>query len=147
MEDYIVSSLENKKTDLLADLLLYITEDEENLEKVMIVIGNAIEAKYMTLSYVPMSNEEALTPEMGEFRARLMTVVDNGIKTLNFARSSSDWVSPCHLSFGIMASFIRMVTNDVLDHCSEENMESYKDFVKIIRKSAIAGTDAISCSY
>ena len=36
--------------------------------------------------------------------------------------------------------------NDVMNHCSEESMDSYKDFIRIIRQSAIAGTDAISCS-
>ena len=139
-------NIKDKEVDFLVDLLSYVTEDDENLERVMTVIGNALEAKYMTVSYVPMTNEEALTPEMGEFRSRLTTIVDNGIKTLLLARSSSDWVSPCKVSFGVMASLIRMVQNDVMNHCSEESMDSYKDFIRIIRQSAIAGTDAISCS-
>ena len=136
----------DQETDFLIELLSYISGDAKNLEKVLMVLGNAIEAKYMAFSYAPMTEEEALSPEMGEFRTRLTTKVDNGTETLSFARNSSDWMSPCHLSFGIMAALVTMVRNDVMDHCTEESMNSYKKFIKIIQKAAISGTEAISYS-
>jgi len=148
MQGIFVMCLFSKEQEVnfLIELLTYVSEDSKNLEKVMMVIGNAIEAKYITFSYIPMSEKEVLDPEMGEFNTRLTTKVDNGTETLSFSRSGSDWISPCHLTFGIMAALITMVRNDVMDHCSEENIEAYQKFVEIMKKSAISGMDALSYS-
>jgi len=135
-----------EEIDLLIKLLSYISNNPKNLERVMMVIGNAIDAKYMLFSYTSMSENEEITPEVGEFKTRLTTKVDNGTETLTFANDGSDWLSPCHLAFGVMAALTTMVRNNVMDNCSEENMNSYAKFIKIMQQSAKSGTEAISYS-
>ena len=137
-------STKEKETDFLIALLSYISNDPDNLEKVLMVIGNAVEANQVVLSFSPMTEKEALEPCFSDFKDKLTTRVENGVETILIARDSSQWQIPCQLAFGILAALTTMVRNDVLDHCSDENMIAYRKFIKVLKKSAISGTEAIS---
>ena len=140
------SMSKDQEANFLINLLTYVSNNTNNLEKVIMVIGNAIEANNVIFSYSPMSEEEALDPNSGKFDVKLSTKVHNGVETICIARDGSEWTIICQLAFGIMAALTTSVRNNVMDYCSNENMLAYRRFIEIIKKSAISGTEAISYS-
>jgi hypothetical protein len=131
-----------QEIDFLIELLTYVSE-KGNLEKVLMVIGNALEAKYVNFSYSKLTDEEATNPVFSEFKHIIATRVDNNTEVMNFSRSNNDWESPCYLAYGIMAAFAAMGRNNVLSDYSEASMDNYKKFIQLLKKSFCAGNDAI----
>jgi len=138
--------LRDDQLDLLTKVSMYLMEDTSHIDNILAVIADVVEAKQVVLAWQKMTEEEALDVNYSGFASKVITEVEDGAKVIGLARQDTEWSVSCKLSFAVVAAFVTLIRNDVMNNYTEERVDAYKDFIKILQKSALSGAEAITIS-
>ena len=138
--------LKDDQLDLLTKVSMYLMEDTSHIDNILAVIADVVEAKQVDLAWQKMTEEEALDVNYSGFASKVITEVEDGAKVIGLARQDTEWSVSCKLSFAVVAAFVTLIRNDVMNNYTEERVDAYKDFIKILQKSALSGAEAITIS-
>lgn len=136
--------LKKEHLDLLTRVSMYLLEDSSNIDNILAVIADALEAKQIVLSWQQMTEEEAINVDYSGFASKIITEVEGGSKVVGLSRCNTEWSVSCKLVFAVIAAFMTMVRNDVMDNYTDDRIDEYKNFINALQKAAICGTDAIA---
>jgi len=138
------SAVREDQLDLLTKVSMYLQEDASHIDNVLAVIADVIEAKQVVLAWHKMTEDEALDANFSGFASKVITEVEEGAKVIGLARQDTEWSVSCKLAFAVVAAFVTLVRNDVMDNYTEEKVEAYKKFIDALQKSAASGAEAIT---
>lgn len=140
------SKIREDQLDLLTRVSMYLQEDPSHIDNVLAVMADVVEAKQVVLAWQKMTEEEALDANFSGFASKVITEVEEGAKVIGLARQDTEWSISCKLAFAVIAAFVTLVRNDVMDNYTEEKVEAYKEFISALQKSASSGSEAITIS-
>jgi len=132
--------------ELLTKVSMYLMEDPSHIDNVLAIIADAVEAKQVVLAWQKMSDKEAQDVAYSGFASKIVTEVEDGARVIGLARQDTEWAVSCKLAFGVVAAFVTLIRNDVMDNYTDERVESYKNFIEALQKSAASGAEAITIS-